>query len=233
MQRTKIVVTLGPASSSPEIIRQLVMAGMNVARLNFSHGSHVEHARQIAVLREVSEELDTPVTILQDLQGPKIRVGKLSTGEMKLVRGTIVSLVPENDFSGSEGEIPLDYAHIAGNAQAGMRVLLDDGLLGVEIIEVVGRAVRCRVVEGGILKSRKGVNFPNLTLSLPSLTEKDIRDVEFGLAHKVDWISLSFVRTAQDVRELKELLAAKGATQPVMAKIEKPEAITNLGVCRT
>lgn len=228
MHRTKVVVTLGPASSSKEIIRHLVVAGMNVARLNFSHGSHGEHARQITTLREISKELDTPVTTLQDLQGPKIRVGQLSAGEMRLVRGTIVSLLPEEDFSGSEEEIPLDYADVAGNARAGMRVLLDDGLLGLEIVEVAGRAVRCRVVEGGVLKSRKGVNFPDLVLPLPSLTEKDIRDVEFGLAHDVDWISLSFVRTGADVRTLKELLASKGVAKPVMAKIEKPEAIANL-----
>ncbi|RYD62641.1 MAG: pyruvate kinase, partial [Verrucomicrobiaceae bacterium] len=169
MHRTKVVVTLGPASSSPEIIRHLVVAGMNVARLNFSHGSHEEHARQISILREISEELDTPVTILQDLQGPKIRVGQLPAGDMKLVRGTAVSLVPEEDFSGLDDEIPLDYAHVAANARPGMRVLLDDGLLGLEIVEVAGRTVRCQVVEGGVLKSRKGVNFPDLTLPLPSL----------------------------------------------------------------
>jgi len=228
MRRTKIVVTLGPASSSPEIIRRLVVAGMDVARLNFSHGSHEEHARQIASLRAISKELDTPVTILQDLQGPKIRVGQIPTGETILVPNAIVTLVPEADFAGREAAIPLDYAHLAENAKAGMRVLLDDGLLELEIMEVAGRAVRCRVVEGGVLRSRKGVNFPNLTLPLPSLTEQDMRDVEFGLAHDVDWISLSFVRTAADVRTLKELIASKGASKPVIAKIEKPEAVENL-----
>ena len=228
MRRTKIVVTLGPASNSPEVIRSLVMAGMDVARLNFSHGSHEDHARQIATLRAISEELDTPVTILQDLQGPKIRVGQLPAGEVTLAFGAIITLVPEEDFTGSDDVIPLDYEHVAENAQAGMRVLLDDGLIGLEIVEVTGRALRCRVVEGGVLKSRKGVNFPNLILPLPSLTEKDIRDVEFGLAHDVDWISLSFVRTGADVRSLKELLASKGAAKPVIAKIEKPEAIENL-----
>lgn len=228
MRRTKIVVTLGPASSSPEVLRQLITAGMDVARLNFSHGTHEEHARQIASLRTISQELDTPVTILQDLQGPKIRVGPLPAGEVTLAPGAIVTLVPEEDFAGSDAVIPLDYAHVASSAEAGMRVLLDDGLLGLEIVEVTGRAVRCRVVEGGVLKSRKGVNFPDLTLPLPSLTEKDIRDVEFGLAHDVDWISLSFVRTGADVRTLKDLLASKGSLKPVIAKIEKPEAIENL-----
>ncbi len=228
MRRTKIVATLGPASSSPEAIRLLVKAGMDVARLNFSHGSQEEHARQIANLRAISRELDTPVTILQDLQGPKIRVGQLPAGATTLVPDAIVSLVPESDFRGAEATIPLDYEHATDNATPGMRVLLDDGLLELQVVEAKGRELRCRVVEGGILKSRKGVNFPSLNLSLPALTQKDIRDVEFGLAHGVDWISLSFVRTAADVRTLKQLIVAKGASKPVMAKIEKPQAIDNL-----
>lgn len=228
MRRTKIVATLGPASSSPDVVRQLIQAGMDVARLNFSHGSHDDHARQIATLRALSRELDTPVTILQDLQGPKIRVGQLPDGATTLLADGTVSLVPESDFSGQANTVPIDYPHLAESAQPGMHVLLDDGLLELEVTEVSGRAVRCRVVEGGTLKSRKGVNFPNLALRLPSLTEKDIRDVEFGVAHGVDWISLSFVRSAADVRMLKELLAAKRVAKPIVAKIEKPQAVDNL-----
>src|SRR5438067_5628840 len=148
MRRTKIVATLGPASSSPEIIRRLIEAGMDVARLNFSHGSQEEHARQIATLRAISKELDTPVTILQDLQGPKIRVGQLPAGQTTLSPHAIVSLVPEDEFAGREAAIPLDYPHVAENAHAGMRVLLDDCLLELEVIEVAGRELRCRVVEG-------------------------------------------------------------------------------------
>lgn len=227
-RRTKIVATLGPASSSPETIRRLIVAGMDVARLNFSHGSYEEHARQVATLRAISKELDTPVTILQDLQGPKVRVGALPRGEVTLLTDTVISLVPEADFTGQEGTIPLDYARVADNAKAGMRVLLDDGLLELEITEVVGRGLSCRVIEGGLLKSRKGVNFPQLKMELPSLTEKDKRDVEFGLSQNVDWISLSFVRTAEDVRTLKELLTSHGASKPVIAKIEKPQAVENL-----
>ena len=228
MRRTKIVATIGPVSSSPEVMRQLIRAGMDVARLNFSHGSHEEHARQITTLRALAQELDTPVTILQDLQGPKIRVSQLPGGQIILLPGEIVSLVPEANFAGREATVPLDYAHVAESAKPGMRVLLDDGLLELEIAEIAGHDVHCRVIEGGVLKSRKGVNFPNLTLALPSLTEKDIRDVEFGVAHGVDWISLSFVRTAADVRALKDLLATKGVTKPIIAKIEKPQAIENL-----
>ncbi|HYJ04049.1 MAG TPA: pyruvate kinase, partial [Chthoniobacterales bacterium] len=228
MRRTKIVVTLGPASSSPDIIRRLITAGMDVARLNFSHGSHEEHARNVANLRAISEELDTPVTILQDLQGPKIRVGKLPGGEMKLTPGDTISIVPEADFTAQEDAIPIDYADAANEARPGMRVLLTDGLLELEVVEVAGRELRCRVIEGGVLKSRQGVNFPNLALAIPPLTEKDKHDVEFGLAHNVDWISLSFVRSAADVQTLKEFISAAGASKPIIAKIEKPQAIEQL-----
>jgi pyruvate kinase len=228
MRRTKIVATLGPASSSPEVIRRLITAGTDVARLNFSHGTHEEHARSIADIRAISGELDTPVTILQDLQGPKIRVGELPGGEMILTPGAIISIVPESDFAIHDAAIPIDYADAADEARPGMHVLLTDGLLELQVVEIAGRALRCRVIEGGVLKSRQGVNFPNLKLPLPSLTEKDKRDVEFGLAHNVDWISLSFVRTAADVRTLKEFIAANGASKPVIAKIEKPQAVDHL-----
>jgi pyruvate kinase len=228
MRRTNIVATLGPASSTPNSIRSLIEAGMDVARLNFSHGSYEEHARQIATLRSISKDLDAPVTILQDLQGPKIRVGNLTAGPAVLTQHQIVFLVPEDDAAGRTDAIPLDYEHAAVNAGPGMRVLLDDGLIELEVVEVIGRELRCRVIEGGVLNSRKGVNFPNLTLALPSLTEKDVRDVEFGLAHGVDWISLSFVRTAADVQALKKLIAAKGVWTPVIAKIEKPQALEHI-----
>jgi pyruvate kinase len=201
---------------------------MDVARLNFSHGTHEEHGRNIANLRAISGELDTPVTILQDLQGPKIRVGNLPSGEMLLSPGAMVSILPEADFAGQGDEIPIDYADAAIEARPGMHVLLTDGLLELEIVEITGRAFRCRVIEGGVLKSRQGVNFPNLALPLPSLTEKDKRDVEFGLAHNVDWISLSFVRRAEDVRTLKEFISQKGGSKPIIAKIEKPQAVENL-----
>lgn len=228
MRRTKIVVTLGPASSSPDIIRRLITAGMDVARLNFSHGSYEEHARNIANLRAISQELDTPVTILQDLQGPKIRVGQLPGGKMLLTPGAMISLVPEADFKSQEDAIPIDYADAANEARPGMRVLLTDGLLELEVVEIAGRELRCRVIEGGVLKSRQGVNFPNLALAIPPLTEKDKHDVGFGLAHNVDWISLSFVRSAADVQTLKEFISAAGASKPVIAKIEKPQAIEHL-----
>ncbi|HNQ89975.1 MAG TPA: pyruvate kinase [Verrucomicrobiota bacterium] len=228
LRRTKIVATLGPASQSPEVIRRLVLAGMDVARLNFSHGSHEDHARLIACLRAVSAELDTPVTILQDLQGPKIRVGTLAGGECQLTPGEEVYLVPEVEYEGQPGLIPLDYAHAAQEVPVGSSVLLADGAFQLRIEGVLGAALVCRVVDGGVLRSRKGVNFPAAALRLPALTGKDRADAEFGLSQGVDWISLSFVRSGADVRSLKEFVAERGSMVPVMAKIEKPQAVERL-----
>lgn len=229
IHRTKVVATIGPASSSPEILRKMVQAGMNVARLNFSHGSYEDHARTVALIRSVSEELDTPITLLQDLQGPKIRVGQLPNGAITLNEGEFLTLVPSSDYTGQPNTVSIDYPYLAEQATPGTQVLLDDGLLELRVEEVNHHAVRCQVIDGGILKSRKGVNLPSLDLRLPSLTEKDKQDLEFGLSQGVHWVSLSFVRCAEDIRILKQLLAQKGASDvPVIAKIEKPQAIANL-----
>lgn len=222
------MATIGPASSSPEVIRELIKAGMDVARLNFSHGDYEGHAKTIQTLRSISKELEMPVTILQDLQGPKIRVGKLSGGEMKLGQGHNVFLVPEDEYSGLPHEIPIDYPHLSEEAKPGMAVLLADGLFGLKIKLISGRRVECEVVDGGILKNRKGVNFPDLHLKLQSLTEKDLRDLDFGLTHDIDWVSLSFVRNADDVRQLKTYISGRGYMKPVIAKIEKPQAVENI-----
>jgi pyruvate kinase len=235
-RHTKIVATIGPASSSPETIRKMVQAGMNVARLNFSHGSYEDHARIIKLLREVSLEFDTPITLLQDLQGPKIRVGQLPNQEITLNIGETVNLVPinENNFQpnserGDFQTIPIDYPYLATEAKPGMQILLDDGLLELKVTEIKDLFVSCQVVEGGILKSRKGVNLPSLNLRLPSLTDKDKQDVIFGIQQGIDWVSLSFVRRGEDIQNLKQFLADNGAeTTPVIAKIEKPQAIANL-----
>ncbi len=227
--RTKIVATIGPASSSPERLKQMVQAGMNVARLNFSHGSYEDHARMVSLLRSVSQELDTPITLLQDLQGPKIRVGKLPQGEITITEGAKLTLVPLDEFDGQPDTVSIDYPYLAEEAQPGAQVLLDDGLLELKVETVQDKAVICTVVEGGVLKSRKGVNLPSLKLRLPSMTEKDQQDLEFGLSQGIDWVSLSFVRQAADIRFLKEFLAARNASDvPVMAKIEKPQAIANI-----
>lgn len=229
MKRTKIVATIGPASNSREIIKQMILAGMNVARLNFSHGSYEDHAKTVSLLRSVSEELDTQITLLQDLQGPKIRVGVLPEGRITLIEGEYITMVPQEDYQEQEGTVAIDYPYVAEEAVVGTQVLLDDGNLELKVTEIKGNKITCQVIQGGILKSRKGVNLPSLNLRLPSMTEKDIRDLEFGLAQGVDWISLSFVRRAEDVMVLRELLASHGAADtPVLAKIEKPQAIANL-----
>ncbi|MDR5638359.1 pyruvate kinase [Thermosynechococcus sp. QS41] len=226
-RRTKIVATIGPASRSREVIQQMLTAGMNVARLNFSHGDYKDHAETITLLRQVANEAATPLTLLQDLQGPKIRVGQLPEGSIELVEGEQVHLVPltEEETQG----IGIDYPYLAEEAQPGMQVLLDDGLLELVVEAIAGDRVTCRVVQGGTLKSRKGVNLPDLNLRLPSLTDKDKQDIQFGLEQGVDIISLSFVRRAEDLWELREYLAAHGASDmPVLAKIEKPQAVENL-----
>ena len=228
-QRTKIVATIGPASNSPEVLKQMVMAGMNVARLNFSHGSYEDHAKQITLLRSVEKELNMPITLLQDLQGPKIRVGQLPDGKITLNDGEFLTLVPQDEYKQQPGTIAIDYPHLAADAQVGTQILLDDGLLELRIEEIQGNAVKCKVIEGGILKSRKGVNLPSLNLRLPSMTEKDKQDLEFGLSQGIDWVSLSFVRKAEDIIALHDLLTEKGyGDVPVIAKIEKPQAIENL-----
>jgi pyruvate kinase len=228
-RRTKIVATIGPASSSKAILKQMIEAGMDVARLNFSHGSYDDHARTIALLREVSQEHDTPITLLQDLQGPKIRVGQLPNDPLELAPGTTLDLVPLDQVDAIPGSIGIDYPYLAEEAQPGMQILLDDGLLELTVEAVVDDKVTCQVIQGGPLKSRKGVNLPELNLRLPSLTEKDKQDLAFGVSQGVDIISLSFVRQAKDILNLKTLLAELGASHtPVLAKIEKPQAIQNL-----
>ncbi|WP_144867420.1 pyruvate kinase [Hyella patelloides] len=228
MHRTKIVATIGPASSSRETLVQMVQQGMNVARLNFSHGSYEAHAEMVGLLRSVSEELDTPITILQDLQGPKIRVGMLPDEGIVLKVGEKLTLVPQSEDRSASDTVCIDYPYLAEEAKPGEQILLDDGLLELEIFAVDGEAVICKVVEGGTLKSRKGVNLPSLNLRLPSMTKKDQKDLEFGISQGIDWVSLSFVRQAEDIRFLKQFLVERQADIPVMAKIEKPQAIAHL-----
>jgi pyruvate kinase len=227
--RTKVVATIGPASNSLDIIRQLVQAGMSVARLNFSHGSYDDHEKTIRLLRQVSQEFDTPVSLLQDLQGPKIRVGQLPDGAITLKPGEMLDLVPIAQFDGQANTVSIDYPFLAEEAHVGARVLLDDGLLELRVEEIVGEVVRCQIIRGGLLKSRKGVNLPSLDLRLPSMTDKDRQDLEFGLSQGIDWVALSFVRRVEDIQTLKDFLREKqAATVPVIAKIEKPQAVAQI-----
>ncbi|WP_072621459.1 pyruvate kinase [Spirulina major] len=222
--RTKIVATIGPASRSPETIRHLIKAGMGVARLNFSHGSYDDHAVTIQTLRQVSQELHYPLVLLQDLQGPKIRVVQLPDNVI-LTAGETVTLGNAADGV----TIPIDYPSLAEEAIAGNRILLDDGKLELTVLTVENAIVTAQVIRGGTLKNRKGVNFPELALRLPSITDKDKQDLAFGLKHGIDWVALSFVRQTDDVQALKTLLTEQGASDvPVIAKIERPQAIDHL-----
>ena len=198
--RTKIVATIGPASSSPEMLKPMLQAGINLARLNFSHGSYQEHARMVSLLRSVSQELDLPIILIQDLQGATIRVGQLPKGEVTLTVGAKLTLVTLAEFDGQADTVPIDYPYLAEEAQPGAQVLLDGGLLELKIETVKERAAICTVVEGGVLKSRKGVNLPSLNLRLPSMSEQDQKDLEFGLSQDIDLVSLSWVRQAADIR---------------------------------
>jgi pyruvate kinase len=229
LHRTKIVATIGPASSSRDTLIEMVKAGMNVARLNFSHGTYDDHSRMIQLLRSVSSDLNTPITLLQDLQGPKIRVGQLANGAIELIEGETLALVPDDEATHHPACVGIDYPYLAEEAEPGMQVLLDDGMLELKIETIESPKVICRVIQGGWLKSRKGVNLPDLSLRLPSMTEKDKQDLRFGVSQGVDWMSLSFVRRGEDIIALKDMLKAEGAPEtPVIAKIEKPQAIANL-----
>ncbi len=228
IHRTKIVATIGPASSSPEVLRQMLLSGLSVARLNFSHGSYEDHSRMVKLLRSLSEELDLPLTILQDLQGPKIRVGELPKEGITLKEGAAITLVPLAEWQEQENTVGIDYPYVAEEAEPGTQVLLDDGLLELKVEQVKGNEVLCQVVKGGILKSHKGVNFPSLNLRLPSMTQKDKKDLEFGISQDVDIVSLSFVRKPEDIQALKAFLAERDANIPVLAKIEKPQAVEHL-----
>ncbi|MBD2257589.1 pyruvate kinase [Pseudanabaena sp. FACHB-2040] len=233
LHRTKIVATIGPASSSKPVLEQMLQNGLSVARLNFSHGSYEDHANTVALLRQVAKAQDTPITLLQDLQGPKIRVGQLPDGAIDLIENQLIDLVPLSEATHS-ADVGIDYPYLAEECLPGMQVLLDDGLLELVVEAVEPPKVRCRVIQGGLLKSRKGVNLPDLNLRLPSLTDKDQRDVEFGISQGVDIISLSFVRQAEDILALKHLLAQHNRTDiAVLAKIEKPQAIENLDAILT
>jgi pyruvate kinase len=227
-RRTKIVCTLGPASSDADTIGRLIEAGMNVARMNFSHGSHDDHAERIRTVREEARKRDKTVTILQDLQGPKIRVGQMKDGSVMLKEGETLTITPEPVGEGTAERVHIDYPTLAEDADVGGRILLDDGLLELQITAIEGKEIITEVIEGGPLRSRKGVNLPNIRTSTPSLTEKDRTDLQFGLSMDVDVVALSFVRERSDVEELLELIEDAGKNVSVVAKIEKPEAVRKI-----
>ena len=228
MKKTKIVATLGPASSDKEVLRQMFYAGLNVCRLNFSHGSHEDHAAVVKTIRELNEETGLNVAILADLQGPKIRTNEMENNGVELINGSIVTIGTEK-ILGTADRFSINYAKLPQDVQAGERILLDDGKLALEVVSTDGVSeFKAKVIHGGILSSKKGVNFPNTRISMPSLTEKDLIDLDFALEQNVDWIGLSFVRSGRDIIELKHIIANKKCKAKVIAKIEKPEAIDDI-----
>lgn len=226
-RRAKIVATMGPATQNPENIEKAIIAGMNVARLNFSHGTHEQHLAVIKIIREKSLALKAPVTILQDLQGPKVRVGLFEKGSIDLAQGEIVT-VTIDDVLGKPGLIPSDFKELCRAANPGHRILLDDGLIELEVLEVDKTELKAKVIYGGILKNRKGMNLPGVNLPVEAMTVKDKEDLEFGLNNGVDYVALSFVRHGKDIRQLREIIQNKKSPAKIVAKIEMIEALENL-----
>lgn len=223
-KKTKIVCTIGPATDTVEALTELVEAGMNVCRLNFSHGSHDQHAELIKRIRLTTEKTGQSLCILQDLQGPKIRVGDLPDEGVELVAGkTIVFTSGAGDVP---KKIPVTYPNLHADVKNGQKLLLDDGLLEVVVKSIKDQDVTCQVITGGMLKSHKGLNLPETQTQISAISDKDKEDIKFGVAQGVDWIALSFVRKPEDVQELKQLIG--DATIKVIAKIEKPEAVENM-----
>lgn len=228
MKKTKIVATLGPASSDKAVLREMFLAGLNVCRLNFSHGSYEDHSSVIKTIRELNEETGLNVAILADLQGPKIRTNEMENNGVDLVNGSEVLIVTEKVL-GTATKFSINYSLLPEDVQPGERILLDDGKLALEVLKTDGKKeITARVIHGGILSSKKGVNFPNTKISMPSLTEKDLEDLQFALDQNVDWIGLSFVRSARDIIELKHIISNRKCKAKVIAKIEKPEAIEDI-----
>src|SRR5262249_31047621 len=224
-RKAKIVCTLGPASSSASVVRDLIRSGMDVARLNFSHGTHEEKARLIATIREVATSECKPVCILQDLQSPKIRTGRLKYRTPVPVKaGSKVTITPK-DLAGTNSVISTTFKTLAREVIPGPRILLSDGLIELRVRSIQAEDVECEVVNGGLLGEHKGINLPGTIVSVPSLTEKDEKDLEFGLQHGVDIVAVSFVRVADDVRLVKRLVRVHDADVLVIAKLEKPQAI--------
>ncbi len=226
--RTTIVATVGPASCSEATLRSIFEEGADVVRLNFSHGSHSDHHGYIRTVRSVAAQCNAHIAIIADLQGPKIRTGLLEGGEaVELINGQELVITTE-DIPGTSQRVSTTYQALPSDVDKGDRILLDDGALELQVTQTTDKEVRCQIVIGGTLGEHKGINLPGVSISAPALTDKDREDLRFALANEVDYVALSFVRSAQDIRELKELIDQQDADVPVIAKLEKPEAIEEL-----
>ncbi len=237
MRRTKIVCTIGPATNSEERLEQLMLAGMNVARLNFSHGTYPEHELVLNRIRTISARLGYAIAILQDLQGPKIRTGTLEGGQPVILARDARVTITTRPVVGNAETISTTYQALPQDVKSGDRILLDDGLLELSVLGSNETEVQCQVVHGGVLKEHKGINLPGVAVSAPALTTKDRDDLKFGVSHGVDYVALSFVRRPEDVVEaralIQQLQAEQGEEQehvsiPLIAKLEKPEAVSRL-----
>lgn len=226
-KRTKIVATVGPASRDRAILKELILNGANVFRLNFSHGAHADHQETIEMVRSLNDELGTHVALLQDLQGPKIRVGMVKDGAVPIEPGKQL-IITTREIEGTSDMVSTVYEGIVNDVKPGDAILVDDGNIELKVIKVEGTEVYTEVIHGELLKSRKGINLPNSNVSAPSMTEKDIEDLEFAFQFDLEWVALSFVRTADDIKDIKARIAKAGVGTKVVAKIEKPEAIANI-----
>ena len=228
-KKTKIVATLGPATSKKEVLRKMIEAGVDVFRINFSHANYDDVTERIKMIRELNEELGSYTSILADLQGPKLRVGVMA-GEVVVAPGDEITFVTGKPFEGNSERVYMNYATFPQDVKSGERILLDDGKLIFEVVSTDGKSeVKAKVIQGGPLKSKKGVNLPNTNISLPALTEKDIKDAEFAVSQNVDWMALSFVRFSQDLIDLQNIISQHSKHKiPIIAKIEKPEAVENI-----
>jgi len=226
-RKTKVVCTIGPASESSQIIEAMIRAGMNVARLNFSHGTQEEHLRKIKTIRQIADRLKEPVAILQDLSGPKIRVGKVKEGGVELRRGEGFSLT-NREIMGDEKRVSVSYPSLPDEVKPGDTILLADGTIELQVLGNSGQDIQCRVVVGGVLTSHKGINFPTRSILASAFTEKDRQDLLFGIQHGVDLIGLSYVKEAADIGKVRETLEKESADIPVIAKIERKEALEHI-----
>lgn len=228
MRKTKIVCTIGPSSESLENTKKLIAAGMNVARLNFSHGDFEEHGNRMAIIRQASKELGKTVAILLDTKGPEIRLGKLKEEPIELIQGEYLTLTTE-EILGDRNRVPITYKDLPSDVSIGDTILIDDGLIGMTVVDIQGTEIKCLIVNSGPIKSKKGVNVPGVAISMPGLTEKDIGDIKFGIESGVDFIAASFVRRASDVLEIRELLERHDARHiHIISKIENQQGVDNL-----
>lgn len=227
MRRTKIVCTIGPASESPENLRKLILAGMNVARLNFSHGDYEEHGARINAIRQVARELNKNIAILLDTKGPEIRIKKFAEGKIQLNEGDIFTLTT-NDIMGDQTKVAITYDGLPDDVKPGDRILVDDGLIELKVLEVSKTDIKCEVLNGGPLSDRKGVNVPGVSVSLPAMSEKDLNDIEFGIQQGVDFIAASFIRKASDVLAIRRVLEEHNSDIHIISKIENQEGVDNL-----